>query len=143
MIWCLVRKGQYRIHLVPRLFYTALSFSHFTTYKTSLYYFFQCDVSISIEMSTASMPMVLSLDGFVKTTLSDLGYADYSEYFIGYSVSTYWRKKDSKADIFLKSNPYELLSLVDKTMAAHKNPPVASVGMIAAIFCVLGSMCKS
>ena len=70
MIWCLVRKGQYRIHLVPRLFYTALSFSHFTTYKTSLYYFFQCDVSTSIEMSTASMPMVLSLDGFVKTTLS-------------------------------------------------------------------------
>jgi len=102
--WCVARKGQHRIHLVPRLFYTALSFSHFTTYKTSLYYFFQCDVSISIEMSTASMPMVLSLDGFVKTTLSDLGYADYSEYFIGYSVSTYWRKKDSKADIFLKSN---------------------------------------
>jgi hypothetical protein len=30
---------------------------------------------------------------FVKTTISDLGYADYSEYFIGHSVSTYWRKK--------------------------------------------------
>jgi hypothetical protein len=26
---------------------------------------------------------------FVKTTISDLGYADYSEYFIGHSVSTY------------------------------------------------------
>ncbi len=32
---------------------------------------------------------------FVKTTISDLGYADYSEYFIGHSGSTYWRKKDS------------------------------------------------
>ena len=27
---------------------------------------------------------------FVKTTISDLGYADYSEYFIGHSGSTYW-----------------------------------------------------
>ena len=44
---------------------------------------------------------------FVKTTISDLGYADYSEYFIGYSGSTYWRKKDSeKAEIFRKIEPY-------------------------------------
>jgi integrase len=44
---------------------------------------------------------------FVKTTISDLGYADYSEYFIGHSVSTYWRKKESeKAEIFRKLEPY-------------------------------------
>ena len=44
---------------------------------------------------------------YVKTTISDLGYADYSEYFIGHSNSTYWRKKDSeKAEIFLKIEPY-------------------------------------
>ena len=44
---------------------------------------------------------------FVKTTISDLGYADYSEYFIGHSRSTYWRKKDSeKAEIFRKIEPY-------------------------------------
>jgi integrase len=44
---------------------------------------------------------------FVKTTISDLGYADYSEYFIGHSGSTYWRKKESeKGDIFLKIEPY-------------------------------------
>ena len=44
---------------------------------------------------------------FVKTTISDLGYADYSEYFIGHSGSTYWRKKDSeKAEIFCKIEPY-------------------------------------
>ena len=44
---------------------------------------------------------------FVKTTISDLGYADYSEYFIGHSVSTYWRKKESeKAELFHKIEPY-------------------------------------
>jgi hypothetical protein len=44
---------------------------------------------------------------FVKTTISDLGYSDFYEYFIGHSGSTYWRKKDSeKAEIFLKIEPY-------------------------------------
>jgi integrase len=44
---------------------------------------------------------------FVKTTISDLGYADFSEWFIGHSGSTYWTKKDSeKAEIFLKIKPY-------------------------------------
>ena len=43
----------------------------------------------------------------LKTTISDLGYADYSEYFIGHAGSTYWRKKDSeKAEIFRKIEPY-------------------------------------
>lgn len=44
---------------------------------------------------------------FVKTTISDLGYADYSEWYIGHAGSTYWRKKDSeKAEIFKKIEPY-------------------------------------
>jgi integrase len=44
---------------------------------------------------------------FVKTTISDLGYGDYSEWFIGHSGSTYWRKKESeKADLFKKIEPY-------------------------------------
>jgi integrase len=44
---------------------------------------------------------------FVKTTISDLGYADYSEYFIGHSGSTYWQKKESeKAELFQKIEPY-------------------------------------
>ena len=44
---------------------------------------------------------------FVKTTISDLGYGDYSEWFIGHSGSPYWRKKDSeKAEIFRKIEPY-------------------------------------
>ena len=44
---------------------------------------------------------------FVKTTISDLGYAHFSEWFIGHSGSTYWTKKDSdKAEIFRKIEPY-------------------------------------
>ena len=44
---------------------------------------------------------------FVKTTISDLGYQDFSEWFIGHAGSTYWRKKDSeKADLFRKIEPY-------------------------------------
>jgi hypothetical protein len=40
---------------------------------------------------------------FVKTTISDLGYGDYSEWFIGHNGSTYWRKKESdKAELFKK-----------------------------------------
>ena len=44
---------------------------------------------------------------FVKTSISDLGYQDFSEYFIGHSGSTYWTKKESeKAEIFQKIEPY-------------------------------------
>jgi hypothetical protein len=44
---------------------------------------------------------------FVKTTISDLGYSDYSEWFIGHFGSTYWRKKESeKAELFRKIEPY-------------------------------------
>ena len=35
---------------------------------------------------------------FVKSTISDLGYSDYSEWFIGHAGSTYYRKKDSEKD---------------------------------------------
>ena len=44
---------------------------------------------------------------FVKTTISDLGFADFSEWFIGHNGSTYWRKKESeKAELFKKIEPY-------------------------------------
>lgn len=40
---------------------------------------------------------------FVKTTISDLDYSDFSEYIIGHSGSTYWRKKESeKAELLRK-----------------------------------------
>src|SRR5215218_4252659 len=51
---------------------------------------------------------------FVKTTISDLGYQDFSEWFIGHAGSTYWRKKDSeKAELFRKIEPY--LTFLDIT----------------------------
>ncbi|MDQ3967851.1 MAG: site-specific integrase [Thermoproteota archaeon] len=51
---------------------------------------------------------------FVKTTISDLGYQDFSEWFIGHAGSTYWRKKDTeKAQLFRKIEPY--LTFLDIT----------------------------
>ena len=32
----------------------------------------------------------------VKITIADLGYSDYSDWFIGHSGSTYWRKNITK-----------------------------------------------
>jgi integrase len=44
---------------------------------------------------------------FVKSTISDLGHSDFSEWFIGHDGSTYYRKKESeKAEIFQKIEPY-------------------------------------
>jgi integrase len=44
---------------------------------------------------------------FVKSTISDLGYGDYSEWLIGHSGSTYYRKTEKeKAEIFKKIEPY-------------------------------------
>ena len=44
---------------------------------------------------------------YVKSTISDLGYQDYSEWFISHSGSTYWRKKESeKVEIFRKVESY-------------------------------------
>jgi hypothetical protein len=40
-------------------------------------------------------------------TISHLGYADFSESFVGHSISTYWTKKDSeKAEIFRRIESY-------------------------------------
>lgn len=44
---------------------------------------------------------------FVKSTVSDLGYADYSEWLIGHVGSTYYRKKEAEqAQLFAKIEPY-------------------------------------
>jgi hypothetical protein len=44
---------------------------------------------------------------FVKSTISDLGFGDYSEDFIGHDGSTYYRKTvREKAEIFTKIEPY-------------------------------------
>jgi integrase len=44
---------------------------------------------------------------WVKSTISDLGFGDYSEDFIGHDGSTYYRKTlKEKAEIFAKIEPY-------------------------------------
>lgn len=44
---------------------------------------------------------------FVKSTISDLGYSDFSEYFIGHSGSTYYRKTEKDLiEIFRKIEPH-------------------------------------
>ncbi|HEY7081095.1 MAG TPA: site-specific integrase [Nitrososphaeraceae archaeon] len=56
---------------------------------------------------------------WVKSTISDLGHADYSEYFIGHAGSTYYRKSDKeKAEIFKKIEPY--LTFLDITTLERK-----------------------
>jgi integrase len=60
---------------------------------------------------------------FVKTTISDLGYQDFSEWFIGHAGSTYWRKKDSeKTELFRKIEPY--LTFLDITGLESKGADV-------------------
>lgn len=62
---------------------------------------------------------------YVKTTISDLGYQDYSEWFISHSGSTYWRKKESeKAEIFRKVEPY--LTFLDVVNLDRKGADVQS-----------------
>jgi integrase len=62
---------------------------------------------------------------FVKTTISDLGHQDYSEYFIGHSGSTYWtRKETEKAEIFRKIEPY--LTFLDYEELERKGADIAS-----------------
>ncbi|MFZ0325660.1 MAG: hypothetical protein WBP64_09995 [Nitrososphaeraceae archaeon] len=60
-----------------------------------------------MKIVTSGQITLHSFRRFVKTTISDLGYADFSEYFIGHSGSTYWRQKDlEKAEIFRTIEPY-------------------------------------
>ena len=65
-------------------------------------------LQIPLESSGKRHKITLhSFRRWVKSVISDLGYSDYSEWFIGYAGSTYWRKKDSeKAEIFKKIEPY-------------------------------------
>ena len=60
---------------------------------------------------------------FVKTTISDLGYQDFSEWFIGHAGSTYCRKKETeKAELFRKIEPY--LTFLDITGLESKGADV-------------------
>ena len=66
---------------------------------------------------------------FVKTTISDLGCTDFSEYFIGHSGSTYWRKKDSeKAEIFRRIELY--LTFLNINQLETQGRDIPKVGRI-------------
>jgi integrase len=44
---------------------------------------------------------------YVKSTISDLGYSDFSEFILGHSGSTYYRRSDKdKAELSKKIEPY-------------------------------------
>lgn len=60
---------------------------------------------------------------FVKTTISDLGYGDFSEYFIGHSGSTYYRKTEKeKTQLFRKIEPH--LTFLDYSTLEQKGADV-------------------
>jgi hypothetical protein len=44
---------------------------------------------------------------FVKSTIADLGYSDFSEWMIGHAGSTYYQKSEKeRMDLFRKLEPY-------------------------------------
>ena len=62
---------------------------------------------------------------FVKSTISDLGHYDFSEYFIGHSGSTYYRKTEKeKIEIFKRIEPY--LTFHDYEELERKGADIAS-----------------
>jgi integrase len=62
---------------------------------------------------------------YIKTTISDLGYSDYSEYFIGHSGSTYYTKAEKDVmKIFEKIEPY--LTFLDYEELDRKGADIAS-----------------
>lgn len=59
----------------------------------------------------------------MKTTISDLGYGDFSEYFIGHSGSTYYRKTEKeKTQLFRKIEPH--LTFLDYPTLERKGADV-------------------
>jgi integrase len=62
---------------------------------------------------------------YVKSTISDLGYSDFSEWFIGHAVSTYYRKSDKeKFQLFKRLE--ESLTYLDQSSLERKHADVIS-----------------
>jgi integrase len=61
----------------------------------------------------------------VKSTISDLGYQDFSEYYLGHSGSTYYRKPDKdKYELFRKIEPY--LTYLDFASLERKGSDIST-----------------
>jgi integrase len=66
-----------------------------------------------------------SLRRYVKSTISDLGYGDFSESMVGHSTSTYYRRTDTeRADLFRKIEPN--LTFLDYTTLERRGADVQS-----------------
>jgi integrase len=80
------------------------------------------------EESPGAQHRKITLHSFrrwVKSTISDLGYYDYSEWFIGHSGSTYYRKSEKeKTEIFTKIEPY--LTFLDYEELERKGADIQS-----------------
>jgi integrase len=64
-----------------------------------------------------------SMRRFVKSTISDLGFSDYSEWFIGHEGSTYYRRSEKeKLELFSKIEPY--LTFLDQTTLERKGADI-------------------
>jgi integrase len=62
---------------------------------------------------------------FVKSTISDLGYSDFSEWMIGHAGSTYYQKSEKeRMDLFRKLEPY--LTYLDVASLEAKGADVES-----------------
>jgi integrase len=62
---------------------------------------------------------------FVKSTISDLGYSDFSEWYIGHSGSTYYRRSDKdKFELFQKIEPY--LTFLDQSALERKGADMSN-----------------
>jgi integrase len=62
---------------------------------------------------------------FVKSTISDLGYSDFSEWMIGHAGSTYFQKSEKeRMDLFRKLEPY--LTYLDVASLEAKGADVES-----------------
>jgi integrase len=66
-----------------------------------------------------------SLRRFVKSTISDLGFSDYSEWYIGHEGSTYYRRSEKeKLELFKKIEPH--LTFLDQTSLERKGADLES-----------------
>ncbi|MGH9984372.1 MAG: tyrosine-type recombinase/integrase [Nitrososphaeraceae archaeon] len=62
---------------------------------------------------------------YVYSTIADLGFSDYANFFIGHSGSTYYRKSEKeKIEIFKKIEPY--LTFLDYEELERKGADIAS-----------------
>lgn len=66
-----------------------------------------------------------SMRRFVYSTIADLGFSDYANFFIGHFGSTYYRKSEKeRAEIFRKIEPY--LTFLDYEELERKGADIAS-----------------